>query len=40
MWDLIKNLEIDSFDAEHTAIPVQDFEGKTYIADKDYIINT
>lgn len=40
MWDTIKNLEIDSFETDTSAIPVQDSTGKTYIADKNYIINT
>lgn len=40
MWDLIKDLEIESFDTDTTAIPIQDSLGKTYIANKDYIINT
>ena len=39
MWDMVKDLEIDSFDIGTSAIPIQDSEGKIYIANSDYVIN-
>jgi len=39
LWNLKKDVEKYSFDIQKDAILFQDFNGKTYIAEKDYIIN-
>lgn len=38
VWDLEKDLEINSFDVEKDAIFFQDEDGNPYIAEKDYIV--
>ena len=39
VWDLDKNLEIQSFDCDSNALFFQDRFGEPYIAEKDYVIN-
>ena len=37
MWDLEKDLEIESFDVDANAIFFQDDQGNPYIAERDYV---
>jgi len=37
-WDLVNDLEIDSFDVDSRALLFQDCKGNPYIAEKDYVI--
>lgn len=39
LWDLWKDVEIDSFDINNNAIFMQDRLGNVYMAEDDYIIN-
>ena len=39
VWDLEKDLEINSFDVDSAALFFQDGNGDPYIAENDYIIN-
>lgn len=39
MWDLINDLEIESFDVNGDALFFQDRLGNPYLAEKDYLIN-
>jgi hypothetical protein len=37
MWDLVRDLEIESFDVDSTAIFFQDLDGNPFIAERDYV---
>ena len=37
MWNLDRDLEIESFDVDSDAIFFQDIDGNPYIAEKDYV---
>jgi hypothetical protein len=39
IWDLAKDIEIESFDVKREAMFFQDRWGNQYLAEKDYIIN-
>ena len=39
IWDLDKDLEIESFDVQSDAMFFQDRWGNQYLAENDYIIN-
>ena len=39
IWDLAKDIEIESFDVKKEAMFFQDRWGNQYLAEKDYIIN-
>jgi hypothetical protein len=37
MWDLERDIEIESFDIDSNAIFFQDIKGGPYIAERDYV---
>jgi hypothetical protein len=39
IWDLAKDIEIDSFDIDKSTLPFQDYQGNVFLAEKDYVIN-
>lgn len=39
IWDLSKDIEIDSFDVQKNALPFQDRQGNMFLAEDDYVIN-
>ena len=39
IWDLSKDIEIESFDVKKDAMFFQDRWGNQYLAENDYIIN-
>lgn len=40
IWDLWRDVEIDSFDINNSSIFLQDRLGNMYMAENDYLINT
>jgi hypothetical protein len=39
VWDLLNDVEVNSFDTKHNALTFQDSKGNLFIAEEDSIIN-